>query len=295
MSTDIEDGIRSTRGGWFGSPIVFALGAFAVVIGGHFAIGSLVMGAFAPFANRLALQLTDVALRLAVILLPTHLLARYQALPARELFRLRPASLKLCAVAAIASIALWFLLSTLALGIELSLSGSWHAAFLVERARMVEAYSRLLFWRTPMELVAALLVAAVAVPVAEEYLFRGLIQRTLERTWRPAAAVIATSALFAAIHMQVFGGVAVFIIGAYLGVVAHRTRSIVPSMTAHAVMNGMAVVVLPITASFERVAHTTADLLELAPWAAVAFAIFFFSIRWIFHTTAGPSPASETQ
>lgn len=295
MATDIESGIASTRGGWLGSPTVFAIAAFVVVTGGHFVIGTLVLRGVAPFANRLAYQATDALLRLAVILLPTLLLARYQALPARELFRLRPASIKLCAVTAVASIALWFVLSVLPIGLELSIPGTWHAAFMAERARMVEAYGRMLFWRTPTELVAALLLAAVVVPVAEEFLFRGLIQRTLERTWRPAAAVIVTSALFTAIHMQIFGGAAVFIIGAYLGVVASRARSIVPSVVAHAVMNGTAVVVLPATVSFERAAHTTADLLRLAPWVAVAFTIFFFSIRWIYRTTAGASPASETQ
>ncbi len=283
------------RGGRLGSPTVFALAAFVVVIGGHLAIGSLVLRAPAPFANRLAYQATEVVLRLAVILLPTLLLARYQVLPVRELFRLRPASIKLCAAVAIASIALWFLLSMLLLGIELSIPGAWHSAFMAERARMVDTYGRMLYWQTPVELASALLLAAVVVPVAEEFLFRGLIQRSLERRLRPAAAVIATSTLFAAIHMQIFGGAAVFIIGAYLGVVASRTQSIVPSIIAHAVMNGMAVAVLPVTVSFDRAAHTVDDLLGLAPWIAVAFAIIFFSIRWIYRTTAGASPASEAQ
>lgn len=85
-----------------------------------------------------------------------------------------------------------------------------------------------LFWIAMLCLLGA--------PIFEEYLFRGLIYRGLRRTWRPAAAVVASAALFAVVHPPI-SMVPVFCLGILTAVAFERTRSILTPMIIHALYN----------------------------------------------------------
>jgi hypothetical protein len=81
--------------------------------------------------------------------------------------------------------------------------------------------------------------ALVALP--EELLFRGVLQGEIaERTGRPATAVIAAAAAFAAAHVLLGGGpqsLLTFFPGLGFGWLRARTGSIWPAVAAHAVAN----------------------------------------------------------
>ena len=84
---------------------------------------------------------------------------------------------------------------------------------------------------------ADFLLVVVLAPVIEETVFRGWIQRSLERFWGPAPAVVVTAALFALMHgipeyMPYYFGM-----GVLFGGIVLVTRSLWGSILLHAAYN----------------------------------------------------------
>lgn len=83
------------------------------------------------------------------------------------------------------------------------------------------------------------------VPVVEELLFRGYYQRRLAEDWGDAPAIIGTSCLFVFAHRQylilntynITMVASLFCLALGLGTVFAYTRSLIPSMIAHAIIN----------------------------------------------------------
>jgi membrane protease YdiL (CAAX protease family) len=97
---------------------------------------------------------------------------------------------------------------------------------------------------TPGELVWLLLVGVVAAPVVEEFIFRGLIFRYLRNIRGKPAEVIASAAVFALLHFIASLLVVLFVIGIVLALVAEHYDSIYPSITLHALHNGLTIMIL---------------------------------------------------
>lgn len=87
--------------------------------------------------------------------------------------------------------------------------------------------------------VVFVLFIALVPGFLEESLFRGYMQRRLLQRWRPAWAILVTSCLFGLMHVQPHVVVFATIVGIWLGIVAWRTDSIWPTITAHALVNGL--------------------------------------------------------
>ena len=83
------------------------------------------------------------------------------------------------------------------------------------------------------------LAIALAAPLAEEVIFRGLIQSRLAHALPGWPAVVLSALLFALCHGQpVWMGYA-FVLGMVLGIMAWRTGSILPSILTHIVFNAI--------------------------------------------------------
>jgi hypothetical protein len=82
--------------------------------------------------------------------------------------------------------------------------------------------------------------AAVVVPIEEESLFRGFLQRGLLAGRRPTLALGITAAVFCAFHPPLGYALLVIPIALWQGWIAWRTRSTLPAMVGHAVWNGVA-------------------------------------------------------
>jgi sodium transport system permease protein len=93
------------------------------------------------------------------------------------------------------------------------------------------------------ELDARTLVFLVAVSpgICEELVFRGAFLGLLRRTGTARAAVLASSAMFALIHLNVFRLVPTFVLGLVLGAIVVRSGSLFPAMLFHAVYNAAAI------------------------------------------------------
>ncbi|MEM4734653.1 MAG: CPBP family intramembrane glutamic endopeptidase [Candidatus Thorarchaeota archaeon] len=101
---------------------------------------------------------------------------------------------------------------------------------------------------TPAHLLAWVLVMFLVVGLAEEALFRGLLQRRMEmflrrrtasnRSW----ALVISSFIFAAVHGDILGIPSRFVLGLFLGLLAQKTRySLVAPTVAHGLNNSVVV------------------------------------------------------
>ncbi|MBD1207618.1 MAG: CPBP family intramembrane metalloprotease [Ignavibacteria bacterium] len=110
---------------------------------------------------------------------------------------------------------------------------------------MVEQFYRTSFaGTTPWEAVRALLIGAVVPAFAEEILFRGLLQRSLEEVYPIRRAIVVTAIIFGILHFNPLSVLPLILIGAYLGFLAYYTQSLALPIVAHFLNNAIAIVAL---------------------------------------------------
>jgi len=83
-------------------------------------------------------------------------------------------------------------------------------------------------------------LAVLAAPVLEEYLFRGLLFQSLQRLMRPGFAIVASAAVFAAIHPPI-SLPPVFCLGIAAAWIMRRTGLLAAAIAAHMTYNGLVV------------------------------------------------------
>jgi membrane protease YdiL (CAAX protease family) len=96
--------------------------------------------------------------------------------------------------------------------------------------------------REPAAFMASLAVMAGLAPLVEELIFRGLLYGWLAGRWGGTVAWIVSSLVFAAAHVELAHVLLVLPLGLWFGWLRRRTGSLWPSLVAHMVNNGLAVV-----------------------------------------------------
>ena len=155
-----------------------------------------------------------------------------------------------------AAVLLWFRLRRVPLGEAAGLRrcSGWTAAFcafaaiglfvVVQLALMLLPAAWLIDYNDHMELLFSTglipaLSIAVAGPLAEELMFRGVIQTRLERAMPVWAAVVLQAVLFGVTHGTPVQMAYAFLMGLVFGLLRSRTGSILPGFAAHAAFNAM--------------------------------------------------------
>lgn len=87
--------------------------------------------------------------------------------------------------------------------------------------------------------LVAFVSTVVVAPLAEEIVFRGLIQNRLSRAMPGWLAVVLTAAVFGLCHGEPVWMAYAFALGAAFGVVAWRCGSILPTIVMHVIFNGI--------------------------------------------------------
>lgn len=87
------------------------------------------------------------------------------------------------------------------------------------------------------EFIFIVFVIALTPAVCEEFLFRGLIFKNVERAVRPMSAIFLTGFLFAVFHFNPFEIVPLILLGFYLTFVTYHSGSIFTSMACHFLNN----------------------------------------------------------
>ena len=93
----------------------------------------------------------------------------------------------------------------------------------------------------PRQLVLGLFLLAVLAPVVEELVFRGLIYGWIAGRWSGMAGFIVSSLAFAAAHFEPAHVMLVLPLGLLFGWMRWRSDSLLPSLFAHVLNNGFAV------------------------------------------------------
>jgi membrane protease YdiL (CAAX protease family) len=94
----------------------------------------------------------------------------------------------------------------------------------------------------PGNALANLLLLAVLAPLVEELVFRGLLYGWVAGRWGGVAAWLVSSLAFAAAHYEPAHVVLVLPLGLLFGWMRRRTDSILPSLVAHVLNNGFALI-----------------------------------------------------
>jgi len=89
--------------------------------------------------------------------------------------------------------------------------------------------------------IAAFLVASIILvgPILEEYIFRGLLLRSLTQKLSNYLAIAVSAGLFSIYHLSSFQLLPIFLLGLGLGTLALRSKSLWPVVIAHLVFNGI--------------------------------------------------------
>ena len=124
-----------------------------------------------------------------------------------------------------------------------------------------ELYRSLLGSSDLPELMRALLIGAAIPAVAEEVLFRGLMQRSLEQELSFKKAIILTGLIFAFVHFNLPVLVPLMLIGMYLGALAYHTESLMLPVAAHFLNNAFSIIGLHGGESIES--------LDISPWLGI--------------------------
>ena len=123
-------------------------------------------------------------------------------------------------------------------------------------------------------LFLAVLVIGFAAGVAEEVFFRGYVQSQLRARWRPATAILATSACFGLFHADWIHTPLAFAIGLYLGFITELSGSALPAIACHVVNNSIVTV---LTAQAGSLAGFWPNLAMLA----FTVALFVSCVLWL--------------
>jgi membrane protease YdiL (CAAX protease family) len=92
--------------------------------------------------------------------------------------------------------------------------------------------------------IATACVGTFCAPVAEELFFRGALFGSFAGAGHVKLGMLVSALAFAAVHMDMFNFVILFVMGAMLAYIYHKTGSLAACMTAHAVNNGLAFLML---------------------------------------------------
>jgi hypothetical protein len=145
----------------------------------------------------------------------------------------------------------------------------------------MEALAGLLSMENFSDLVFNILIVGILPGLGEELLFRGVIQNEIIKKWaKPHTAIWLTAFLFAAVHLQVSGFPAKFIIGALLGYAYYLSGSLKLPVILHAANNSMATIALYVSGDKLDVAsagNTQQDL----PLASVIGASILSAYVWL--------------
>jgi membrane protease YdiL (CAAX protease family) len=94
-------------------------------------------------------------------------------------------------------------------------------------------------WKSPFGAAAIIIAVVVIAPLTEEFICRGVLLRVFRR-YGDVFAVIASSLVWALLHGNFVQGIPVFFMGIFLGMLALKSGSILPTFIIHAANNALA-------------------------------------------------------
>lgn len=124
-----------------------------------------------------------------------------------------------------------------------------------------------------------LLVVAVVGPLCEELLFRGGVQRSLQRTFSPQVAICCTAVIFSIAHFNPVQMPAAFILGLLLGFAYWWTGSLIAPICIHVFNNSLACVMGLFAPDGDSIVNSVGGQTNAGIIAAVCVFLLFVLFR----------------
>lgn len=108
--------------------------------------------------------------------------------------------------------------------------------------------------KDPFSLVLLIITIIIIAPIGEELLFRGFLQKGLEKAWDDVTrAILFSSLFFAVIHFNPFWIIQIYFLGVLLGFLSWKTNSIIPCIIFHMIINATSLFFTSIEDSIEPI------------------------------------------
>jgi hypothetical protein len=180
----------------------------------------------------------------------------------------------------ISGISVASILLCLALGPPLNLF-TGGAVYLTNLLEIFPGHNELMADLVGHNIFIEIITVALLVPVVEEVLFRGIIQRHLQKTGLKTQAVIGIQALFFAfVHMNIVQGIYTFAAGIIFGIIYWHFKTIWAPIAVHITYNMISVIAsnIPVDADLEVEELTDPEYAVMTVIAFVVSAILLFFI-----------------
>jgi uncharacterized protein len=280
------------------SPLVFALLSLVLVFVLYQVVGgllTLVLFGLKPIQSQaMGFRIATGVGQIIFILIPTLFLVRFSTFDPVEYLRLKLPDFRVPALALIGIFSLQQVLQIMLVFQDKIPIPDVIERFLEPIKQMIEEmYMMLVGSTTVPELLLVIFIVAFIPAIAEEFLFRGLVQRSFERVLGSWKGVVLAGVIFGAYHLNPFSLIPLALLGIYLGFLTMRSESIWVSVVAHFFNN--AVACIAVYFNIDEDAVITGNPIEM-PLKELLFtvvlfgAIFAVSTYYIFKITEKPPP-----
>ncbi len=127
--------------------------------------------------------------------------------------------------------------------------------------------------RSAGQFVLLFFTVAVAAPILEELLVRGILLRGLTLTWGARAGVLWTAFFFALLHLNPLQAAPAFVNGVVWAIVLLRTGSLGTTLFLHALNNGFVFLLVQLSLLAARIGKEAEPALALSPAARAGVAL----------------------
>ena len=142
-----------------------------------------------------------------------------------------------------------------------------------------EFFSRLMEQMTK-DKATMIVLAVIMAPIFEEIVFRGIIQKGLiNKGMNPATAIIISSVVFGLVHGNPWQFVGAVLLGCVLGLVYHKTKSLLLPILLHAFNNLCSSILI-----FYGDSESFADVFRLSEWIVLGIGIMLFAVFYYLFT-----------
>ncbi|MBS5939599.1 CPBP family intramembrane metalloprotease [Clostridium sartagoforme] len=135
-------------------------------------------------------------------------------------------------------------------------------------------------------LIITFITVGIVAPIAEEFLFRGVVFNTLQKRFSSAWTIVIQGVLFGVFHLNLVQGSYATILGIVYGYVTYKTKSLWPAIIMHIVNNSMPFIMTIIFGDYNF--STTASLIQ-AIVAVIGMAVILFLV-----SRTNPKVSEET-
>ena len=268
------------------TPVLFAFISLIVIfilyqiIGGIITI--LLFGYKPSLSNIFGYRIATGLGQILFIFLPTLILVRFASFEPSRYLRLRMPTFQEITIPIVGIFSLQQMLQ-IYLVFQDRIPFPEEVQSLMEKFKEIfeEVYKQLVSTASIPELLSVIFIVALIPAVAEEFMFRGLIQRNFEKGLTSIWGVIASGVVFGIYHLNPFSFIPLAIIGIYLGFLTFRSDSIWVSVIAHFINNSLACVSLYLNLNEDYVVFGNSESMSTG---SLIFTFWFFGIVFIIST-----------